>query len=143
MLCIRHQQSFPRLITVQAILVEVKDECCPAIIRITAWPAQPGGGSGRTRPARGQIWPFSLFILFLSSGDGPAWFVAGAENGFTLAPRFARTTMYNTNTTPLTAEETRLGRDSNDTGFYLPNCSSSLQNTLSSNYENFHAEMDF
>ena len=53
--------------------------------------------------AKSGCFPFLCFLLSL--GDGPAWFIAGAENGFTLAPRFARTTMHNTNTTPLTAEQ--------------------------------------
>ena len=47
--------------------------------------------------------PFLCFLL--SSSNGPARCIAGADNGFTLAPRFARTTMHNTNTNPLTAEQ--------------------------------------
>ena len=46
---------------------------------------------------------FSFLCFLLSPGDGPARFVGGAENGFTLVPRFARTTMHNI--TPLTAEQ--------------------------------------
>ena len=53
--------------------------------------------------AKSSRFPFLSFLLF--PGDGPAWFIAGADNGFTLAPRFARTAMHNTNTTPLTAEQ--------------------------------------
>ena len=51
--------------------------------------------------AKSGRFPFLSFLL--SFGGGLAWFVAGADNGFTLAPRFARTTMHNTNATPLTA----------------------------------------
>ena len=91
------------------------------------------------RVAKSGCFPFLCFLL--SSGGGPAWFIAGANNGFTLAPHLARTTMYNTNTTPLTAEETRPGR--NDTGFYLPGRTFFFQNILSSNYANPHAELDF
>ena len=90
--------------------------------------------------AKSGCFPFLSFLL--SPGNGPARFIAGADDGFTLAPRFARTTMHNTNTTPLTAEETRPGRNSKDTGFYLPDCSSSLQNILSSNYANPHVALD-
>ena len=53
--------------------------------------------------AKSGRFPFLCFLLFLSSG--PARFIVGADNGFTLAPRFARTTMHNTNTTSLTAEQ--------------------------------------
>ena len=80
-------------------------------------PAEALAGLG-LRVAKSGCFPFLSFLL--SFGNGPARFIAGADNGFTLAPRFARTTMHNTNTTPLTAEETRPGRNSNDTGFYLP-----------------------
>lgn len=52
--------------------------------------------------AKSSRFPFLPFLL--SPGHGPARFIAGAENGFTLAPRFARTAMHNTNT-PLTAEQ--------------------------------------
>ena len=103
-------------------------------------PAEALAGLG-LRVAKSGRFPFLSFLL--SPSNGPARFVAGANNGFTLAPRFARTTMYNTNTTALMVEETRPGRNSNDTGFYLPDCSSSLQNTLSSNYENPHVALDF
>ena len=48
---------------------------------------------------------FSFLCFFLSPSNGPARFIVGADNGFTFAPRFARTTMHNTNTTPLTAEQ--------------------------------------
>ena len=35
------------------------------------------------------------------------------------------------------------GCDSNDIGFYLPDCSFSLQNALSSNYAKPHVALDF
>ena len=63
-------------------------------------PAEVLAGLG-LRVAKSGYFPFLCFLLSL--GDGPARFIAGADNGFTLAPRFARTTMHNTNTTPLTA----------------------------------------
>ena len=53
--------------------------------------------------AKSGRFPFLCFLL--SPGNGPARFIAGTDNGFTLAPRFARTTMHNTNATPLTAEQ--------------------------------------
>ena len=53
--------------------------------------------------AKSGRFPFLCFLL--SPGDGPMRFIAGVDNGFTLAPRFARMTMHNTNTTPLTAEQ--------------------------------------
>ena len=59
--------------------MEVEGECCSEIVCIAAWPAQPGGGSGRTQSARGQIWPFSFFSFLLSSDNGPARFVTGAN----------------------------------------------------------------
>ena len=66
-------------------------------------PAEALAGLGPRVAKSGRF----LFLSFLlSPGDGPARFIAGADNGFTLVPRFARTTMHNTNTTPLTAEET-------------------------------------
>ena len=103
-------------------------------------PAEALAGLG-LRLAKSGRFPFLCFFLF--PGNGPTWFIAGADNCLTLASRFARAIIYNTNTTPLTAGETRLGRNSNDTGFYLPDCSSSLQNTLSLNYENPHVALDF
>ena len=51
--------------------------------------------------AKSGRFPFLSFLL--SPGNGPAWFIARANNGFTLAPHLARTTMHNTNATPLTA----------------------------------------
>ena len=103
-------------------------------------PAEALAGLGPFMAKSGRF-PFLYFLL--SPGDGPARFIAGAENGFTLAPRLARMTMHNTNTTPLTAEETRSGRNSNDTDFYLLGRMFFFQNILSSNYENPHAELDF
>ena len=55
------------------------------------------------RLAKFGHFPFLCLLFF--PGDGPVRFVAGADNGFTLAPRFARTTVHNTNTTPLTADQ--------------------------------------
>ena len=57
------------------------------------------------RLAKSGRFPFLCFLL--SSGNGSARFVTGANNSFTLALHFARTTMYNTNTTLLTAEQAR------------------------------------
>ena len=65
-------------------------------------PAEALAGLG-LRVAKSSRFLFLSFLL--SPSNGPARFVAGADNGFTLAPRFARTTMHNTNTTPLTAEQ--------------------------------------
>ena len=65
-------------------------------------PAEALAGFG-LRVATSARFPFLCFLL--SPGDGPAWFIAGADNGFTLAPRFARTAMHNANTTPLMAEQ--------------------------------------
>ena len=63
-------------------------------------PAEALAGLGPLM-AKSSCFPFLSFLLF--PGNGPARFIAGADNGFTLAPRFARTTMHNTNATPLTA----------------------------------------
>ena len=109
---------------------------------------QPGRHSpaetlARLGPLMAKSGRFPFLYFLLSPGDGPARFIAGADNGFTLAPRFARTTIYNTNTTPLTAEETRPGRNSNDTDFYLLGRMFFFQNILSSNYANPHAALDF
>ena len=41
------------------------------------------------RMAKSGRFPFLYFLL--SPGDGPAQFIAEADNGFTLAPHFART----------------------------------------------------
>ena len=65
-------------------------------------PAEALAGLG-LRVAKSGRFPFLCFLL---PGNGPARFIAGADNGFTLAPHLARTTMHNTNT-PLTTEETR------------------------------------
>ena len=53
------------------------------------------------RVAKSDCFPFLCFLL--SPGDGSARFIAGADNGFTLAPHSARTTIYNT--TSLTVEQ--------------------------------------
>ena len=103
-------------------------------------PAEALAGLG-PRVAKSGRFPFLSFLL--SPGNVPARFIAGADNGFTLAPRFARTTMHKTNTTPLTAEETRPGRNSNDTDFYLLGRMFFFQNILSSNYEKLHTTLDF
>ena len=65
-------------------------------------PAEALAGLGPLMAKSGRF-PFPSFLL--SPSSGPARFIAGADNGFTFAPRFARTTMHNTNTTPLTAEQ--------------------------------------
>ena len=65
-------------------------------------PAEALAGLGLRVAKSGR---FPLLCFFLSPGDGSAWFIAGVDNGFTLALRFARTTMHNTNTTPLMAEQ--------------------------------------
>ena len=65
-------------------------------------PAEALVGFG-LRVATSGCFPSLCFLL--SSGDGPARFIARAENGFTLAPRFAHMTMHKTNTTPLMAEQ--------------------------------------
>ena len=65
-------------------------------------PAEALAGLG-LRVAKSDRFPFLSFLL--SPSNGPARFIAGADNGFTLAPRFARTAMHNANTTPLTAEQ--------------------------------------
>ena len=68
-------------------------------------PAEALAGLG-LRVAKSGRFPFLCFLL--SPGNGPARFIAGADNGFTLAPRFARTAMHNANTTPLMAEQARV-----------------------------------
>ena len=81
--------------------------------------------------ARRRLWPgsacawsnlavFPFYAFFSPPATALRGLLPGGGNVFTLASRFARMTMHNTNTTPLTAEETRPGRNSNDTGFYLP-----------------------
>ena len=65
----------------------------------------PAEALARLGPFMAKSGRFPFLCFLLSAGNSPMRFIAGADNGFTLAPRFARTTMHNTNTTPLTAEQ--------------------------------------
>ena len=102
-------------------------------------PAEALAGLG-LRVAKSGHFPFLCFLL--SPGDGPARFIAGGGTSLPSRRALRARPCTTLNTTPLTAEETRPGRNSKDTGFYLPDCSSSLQNILSSNYANPHVALD-